>query len=72
MSFCAKTECEIYRSKRYCRTAAEKEHNGVCDCRHAVYRCEAGDLCIRANVCSAAPEEAKLAYQTVMSAMVLR
>lgn len=65
MSFCAKTYCEIYRHKRYCREAERKEHNGVCDCRHAVYGCEAGKICPRVETCSAAPEAAKEEYQII-------
>lgn len=60
--FCAKTECEIYRNKRYCKTAAEKQNNGVCKCRHAKYRCEVGELCFSVKNCSTASGEAKLMY----------
>lgn len=62
MSFCAKTRCEIYRNKRFCRTATEKEKDGVCDCRHAVYSCEAGELCFMTRNCHAAPDKAKTQY----------
>lgn len=69
MSFCAKTYCEIYRHKRYCRKAEEKEHNGVCDCRHAVYGCEAGKVCQRVKTCSAAPAAAVIEYQMLEKMM---
>lgn len=46
MSMCAgKTECEIYRDKKYCRKAVDKlnGYDGICyDCRHAVQPCKVG------------------------------
>lgn len=52
MSACAgKTCCEIYRDKKYCSKAGEKNgYDNVCNCRHAVRPCDVGrcfyeDLC---------------------------
>lgn len=46
MSTCAgKTECEIYRDKKYCRKAIDKlnGYDGICyACRHATYLCKVG------------------------------
>lgn len=65
MSFCARTKCDIYREKRFCRKAEEKERSGVCDCRHAVYPCGAGDFCSMAKTCAQATEETKLRYDYI-------
>lgn len=40
MSTCAgRTYCEIYRDKKYCHSS-NCEMNGICNCIHAVYKCE--------------------------------
>lgn len=52
MSMCAgAAECEIYRDKKFCRKAEEKQNDrGQCDCRHARRACEVGP-CIMENIC---------------------
>lgn len=57
MSCCSgKTECEIYRDKKYCRKLDEKNGlNNVCNCRHAVRRCKVGN-CIFDEFCKVKDE----------------
>ncbi len=43
MTCVGKTECEIYRDKKYCRAVDEKKDlNGACNCNHAVRTCDVG------------------------------
>ena len=42
MSMCAgRTHCEIYRDKKYCHSS-NCTMNNVCNCIHAVHKCEVG------------------------------
>lgn len=51
MSVCAgKTECEIYRQKKYCRKAGAAPENYECSaCRHAKRQCEVGHCVFSVN-----------------------
>lgn len=51
MSGCVNRYCEIYRDKKYCAKAKEKDAYGSCDCRHAKYACEVGEHCIFEEMC---------------------
>ena len=71
MSFCAKTCCEMYRDKKYCRAVQEKERNGVCDCRHACYPCQTSSFCFSTMKCGYAPEETKRKYLKIRELLLL-
>lgn len=53
MSMCAgKVCCEIYRDKKYCRTATKAADNySECNCRHAVNPCETDRGCALQDIC---------------------
>lgn len=54
MGMCAgKTECEIYRNKKYCSKFEEKSDvYGVCACRHALHQCEVGSCVLYLRGCN--------------------
>ena len=51
MTCSGKTQCKIYREKKYCRKldVKQKEYD-ICDCRHAALACEVG-RCVMEDVC---------------------
>lgn len=55
MSMCAgKTECEIYRDKKYCRKAEDRMngYDGICLCNHAILPCQVKyDRCFFSDIC---------------------
>ena len=54
MGMCSgKTECEIYRDKKFCSKAPEKSDDyGVCACRHALYPCELSSCVFYSRGCN--------------------
>ena len=60
MGMCSgKTECKIYRDKKFCSKVDEKRSEyGVCQCRHAALQCEV-DTCVMERMgCHMAPNHA--------------
>ena len=62
MSMCAgKNLCKIYRDKKYCQKVNERKgYDDVCNCRHAVRKCDVGPCAFErfcGNAAAPTPEE---------------